>query len=117
MQGCEFIRRGELSSDFVSGACGTYQWPGEERVLLCFAAMRTQTCESWDGQFFHSHANTRYPHHRTSLDTITGNPLAVGDTAGNKAEVYDIGRGVWTDVSSYPFHSAYVCHYFFKQST
>ncbi len=107
MQGCEFIRKGELSADFVSGACGTYTWTGgQERILLCFAAMRTQTCESWDGQFFHEHPNTRYAHHRTSLDKITGNPLAVGDTAGNKAEVFDISRDVWTEVSPYPFHSA-----------
>merc|ERR1712126_239579 len=106
IKGCELMRIGELSADFVSGACGTYQWPFEERVLLCFAAMRSQTCESWDGQFFHAHSNSKYPHHRTTLSKIYGNPLAVGDTAGNTAEVYDIGRNTWSDVISYPYHSA-----------
>ena len=45
IQGCEVVRKRELSADFVSGACGTYQWPNEERILLCFAQQRTQTCE------------------------------------------------------------------------
>ena len=42
--GCELRRIGDLNSDFVQGACGTYNFH-EERVLLCFSDTDKTGCE------------------------------------------------------------------------
>ena len=42
--GCGLQRIGDLSYDFQYGTCATYNFP-TERILLCFAYDRLQTCE------------------------------------------------------------------------
>ena len=41
--GCGLQRIGDLAFDFVLGTCATYNFP-TERILLCFASDRLQTC-------------------------------------------------------------------------
>ena len=42
--GCGLQRIGDLNYDFYYGTCATYSFP-TERILLCFAIDRLQTCE------------------------------------------------------------------------
>ena len=42
--GCELKRIGDLSYEFLLGACGTYLFP-QERILLCFGQAHKNKCE------------------------------------------------------------------------
>ena len=123
---CGLKRIGDLSYDFILGACGTFFFP-QERIILCFSQSYPSKCErqvicrkfpnifnrvllilllSYDGSIFHSHADSKNGHHATTLANIEGSPLAVGGMTPqiNKAETYDIGTNTWTEVSNYPYH-------------
>ena len=64
--------------------------------------------DSYDGDAFHQHANSKNGHYSTSLANMDGLPLAVsgqsGSTWHNKSEMYDISTDSWTDVAEYPYH-------------
>ena len=59
---------------------------------------------SYDGDIFHAHANSKNRHGETTVANIEGSPLAVGGSSTNKAETYDIATNTWTEVSDYPYH-------------
>ena len=61
---------------------------------------------SYDGDIFHSHANSKNGHHETTLANFEGSPLAVGgyNPTTNKAETYDISSKTWNEVADYPYH-------------
>ena len=65
---------------------------------------------SYDGNIFHIHADSKNGHYQTTLANIEGSPLAVGGYGPsiNKAETYDIETNTWTEVTDYPYHDRYV---------
>ena len=70
----------------------------------------TNLSNSYDGDIFHIHADSKNGHHRTTLANIEGSPLVVGGYSPSikKAEIYDIGTNTWTEVADYPYHDSYV---------
>ena len=41
---CRLDRVGDLQNDFYLGACGTYDFSGEQRVMLCFPFNAKNQC-------------------------------------------------------------------------
>ena len=41
---CELKRVGALPNEFTNGACGTFLFDGDERVMFCFALSDKKKC-------------------------------------------------------------------------
>ena len=61
---------------------------------------------SFDGNVFHSQADSKYGHFWTTLAKIDEAPLAVGgvNSSTKKAETFDVLTNTWTEVADYPYH-------------
>ena len=59
---------------------------------------------SYDGFIFHSQADSKNKHYRTTLAKIDEAPLIVGDYSGKKTEILDISSNTWTEAADYPYH-------------
>ena len=119
--GCGLKRIGDLSYEFLRGACGTYKFP-QERILLCFSESYKMKCErsissfsyqfydgifySYDGVAFHNHADSQFEHFFTTLANYDDSPLAVAGQSPNtnKVEMYNMTTKGWIEVANYPYY-------------
>merc|ERR1712062_523695 len=104
VEGCQLVRKFDLSFDFYRGSCGVFNFDEERgnEVFLCFDSNESQTCYRYNGgtvfdkvgndsQFGHNQAGNNLGQYNHGL-------IVVGGSDGPEVEVLNKENGIlkWT---------------------
>ena len=111
---CKLVRQTNLIFDFKEGSCNTFIGSkNTPKVLLCFDEIESQSCHTFDGQYFDATGSSSFSHRRTTgLGNYHGKAFTTGcemyeeyEECGPKTEMMNMSTLRWESGPDYPFGS------------